>query len=59
MGLTVKQLRNIKEGEINDLKIATNLIDYALTYDSTDMLFKIDPLIAREALINYVNLKNE
>ena len=57
MGITVKDLKETKEGGITDLKIAVNLIDYAMTYQDDVILLKIEPSLVRTALIAYVVTK--
>ena len=54
MGITVNELKETKEGGITDLKIAVNLIDYAMTYQDDKILLKIEPSLVREALLKYV-----
>ena len=52
--MTVKELREAKEGSITNLNIAINLIEYAITYKDNKILLKIEPSLVREALLKYV-----
>lgn len=55
MGITVKDLNETKEGGITDLKIAMNIIRYAIKYEDDKILLKIEPSLVRTALIEYVS----
>ena len=57
LGITVGELRNTKEGGITDLKIATNLVRYAIRYDDDRVILKIKPSLVREALIKHIQSK--
>lgn len=58
LGITVKELRNTKKGEINDITIATNIIGYSLTYTDEEIVDKISSKVFKEAFINYLKIKN-
>ena len=54
LGITVNDLRNTKKGGITDPKIARKLIGYAINYNQTDVILKIQPDLVRDALIAHI-----
>jgi len=55
LGITVNELRDAKEGSIDNPDIARRLVRYAIKFNDSSVILKIKPELVRDALINHIN----